>query len=135
MKKLFAVLGVAALLAAGAGSAPAQESDTTDHNVNIDVEEVALINDIGDDPVFTIDAPAGAVGGEAVVVTSTDEDSKWLQYTSILGPALNERKITVSIDDADNIPAGTTLTVTAATPGAPSSGLATSFSRRSSRSG
>lgn len=90
--------------------------DDTTHDLTITVDEVAMIRDIGADPSFTIEAPGTA--GDELVVTPTNDDTKWLQYTSVVADAGETRKITAIIDDVagDTPPAGTTLSVTASDP-------------------
>jgi len=113
MKKLIALVGVTALLGCWTGTGYSA-TDTTEHNVQINVREVALINAIGTDPEFTIGAPS--VGGEAFAVTSSNADAKWLQYSSIVSAPNEKRKITAAIEPDANIPAGATLLVTADDP-------------------
>jgi hypothetical protein len=107
------------LIAFGAGTATAV-NDTMSHNVNITVEEVALL-----EVTPSIDFTIGAEGGEAgaaFYVHPNDgnnynvgyDNSSYLKYTSIVAESGYLRNITVHIDDATNIPAGFKLYVKAA---------------------
>lgn len=113
MKKTLMLVAAAALVLGFSARAMALNDDT-DHDVTITVDEVAMIADVGADVSFVIEAPAQA-GGD-FVVAPTNEDGRWLQYSSIVDNAGETRTITVQISGAVNPPAGTTLSVSAADP-------------------
>ncbi|MFO7577198.1 MAG: hypothetical protein R6W66_05670 [Pelovirga sp.] len=111
MKKLLAVGVALALTATGSlvekGWATSLQSDTEDHSITILVEEVAVLGIVGSDPSFVVGAPTK--GGDAFVVTSTNADTQYLQYSSIVNPT-KERKITAKIT-LGTLPEGVTLQI------------------------
>ena len=76
-----------------------------------------------DDVTFTIDVIDGGVAGDPIeVIDSANVDNKYLFYTSIVAGKDFTREITVQINDATKIPAGTTLSVLPAAPAAAGQG-------------
>lgn len=120
MKKLFIAFCTVALFTLGAGNVLAA-SDTTDHDITINVEEVALI-DLNNNAAITFTIGAPALAGDAFVVDPEEDASKWLWYTSIVAGSEESRKITVEIDNSTNIPAGVLLYVEALNDADPTGG-------------
>ena len=84
-------------------------SDSTSHDVILQVNEIALI-DLNNAGSITLTTNAPALGGED---PAGDTDaSKLLQYTSLVAAGLT-RNITVEWGAADSAPAGTSLDVEA----------------------
>ena len=105
MKNLLAICACMSLVALAA-TVHAQLSDSDTHDINIIVEEAALLEVSDDTPIFTITADLPA--GSEFVVTPQNEDAVWIAYSSIMDAAQTPREITVEIDD---MLAGMTLTV------------------------
>ena len=103
MKNLLAICACMALVAFAA-TVQADNEDT--HDINIIVEEAALLEVSDDTPIFTITADLPA--GSEFVVTPQNEDAVWIAYSSIMDAAQTPREITVEID---TMLAGMTLTV------------------------
>lgn len=106
MKKLLTIFAVLALL--GLTTAAMAESDTTTHDVNLNVDEMAVLDvtDPATDVTMTLLAPDD--GGEAIADVLNSE--KWLNYTSVV-PDGETRDITAEVAGADAAPAGTKLDV------------------------
>lgn len=100
---------IAALLT---GSAMANSSNTHEHDVNIVVNEIAMLDFNTATPVaFEVMAPANA--GEIPVIHSTDHSRK-LYFTSVVNSG-EQRNITVSHNGS--VPAGLSLSMQASGPG------------------
>ena len=104
MKKLLTIFAVLALLGLTT-AAMAQESDTTTHDVILQVNEMAVL-DVHDDGAITMTLVEPATGGAAIAdVTNA---TKWLNYTSVV-PDGQTRDITAVVGAA--APAGTKLDI------------------------
>jgi hypothetical protein len=108
VRKWMLVIGVITLVGAWSGTGLAAETDTADHDVTITVNEVAelAINETATAAV-TIGAPA--TGGDALETTWSNNDSSYLQYTSVVDD-MTYRKITVVT--SSELPPGVSLQVT-----------------------
>ncbi|MFO7577216.1 MAG: hypothetical protein R6W66_05760 [Pelovirga sp.] len=114
MKKLLAVGVALALTATGSlvekGWATSPEARSDLQSVTVTVEEVAILGIVGSDPSFVVGAPT--TGGDAFVITETNADASYLQYSSIVNPG-QVRKVTAST--TTNLPGGVILEVTPTT--------------------
>jgi hypothetical protein len=108
MKKGLLYLGMMAVAMGFATSNVNAQEATTEDVVAFTLEEMATISTTTGVEVLTLTQP---VGGEAIV--SAVKDDSYINYTSIVSGEL-KNKIQVELSEA--IPAGTTLTITAALP-------------------
>ncbi|MDY0175519.1 MAG: hypothetical protein RBT25_01350 [Lentisphaeria bacterium] len=117
-KTIAIFLGLALLLVLGVSRSHAALTDNDSHNVVITINECALLAlNSNQNTTFTIDIVEDGEAGDSIAVVGGENlNNNYLHYTSIVDGTGKTRKITVQIDGADNIPAGTTLTVS---PGAP----------------
>lgn len=124
VNKMMAIgVGVTMMLATGVSTTFAATASDV-HDVVITVTERAMLAlSSKDDVTFTIDVIDGGVAGDPIeVIDSANVDNKYLFYTSIVAGKDFTREITVQINDATKIPAGTTLSVLPAAPAAAGQG-------------
>jgi len=95
------------------------DSETATHSVSIEIPTVALVDveseDGGEAGVINLSPNIESLeAGEAVNFGSATNNKLWLNYTSVVDAGDNaERQITVALDDADNLPEGVSLLVSA----------------------
>ena len=115
MKKSFAILVSALLLAGTANFAAAQDSNTDNHKVTVKVPSVALLDiEPNANKDITLEATAPTEAGNPLGLSATNS-TLWLNYTSVAKSKGSSRKIQVKVDN--NFPeGGILLKVTAAAP-------------------
>lgn len=95
------------------------DQGTATHSVSIEIPTVALVDveseDGGEAGVINLSPNVESLeAGEAVNFGSAINKKLWLNYTSVVDAGDNaERQITVALDDADNLPNGVSLLVSA----------------------
>ena len=98
-------------------SVNAQISNQDAHNVVIDIPEVALLDleaEGNDGTAFTLAPTAPTEAGEALNFENANDSRVWINYSSIIGSASEpSRNVAVQITSG-TVPAGTELSVVAA---------------------
>ncbi len=112
MKKWLVLICMVSMVVFWSGVGLAEETDEEAHDVSITVNEVAELGIAGDEVSFTVGFDTTA--GQPFKVTSTNEDAKYLQYTSIVDTGETR---TITVQQTDDLPPGVTLKVTPTTAG------------------
>lgn len=89
----------------------AQDSNTDGHNLTVVIPEVALLDIEINGPV-TLSPAAPEEAGDPIDFTSVDDNSLWLNYSSIVGSS-SEPSRSVSANLSGNLPPGANLIVEA----------------------
>ncbi|MDA3938187.1 MAG: hypothetical protein PF693_02615 [Spirochaetia bacterium] len=85
------------------------DSDSTHHDINLNVSEIAVLG-LNNDSSITLSTPGTVAAGALPTAVDTDS-SKYLKYTSVVGGTAT-RSITVSLGEI-GVPSGTQLTIEA----------------------
>lgn len=85
------------------------QNNTASHNVNVEIPEVALLGLVSSSQTQTLSA--NEAGNTVSFATPDQENSVWLNYSSVKRSQNHSRKITAFVDG--EVPAGINLRVTA----------------------
>ncbi len=113
MKKITFIL-TAILLTVFSKEAMSQDQNTDDHNVKVNIPEVALLDIEPTNNSITLAPEAPTEAGEFLDFSNATNNSLWLNYSSVVGSTTEpSRKVGVAITSG-SVPSGMDLYVSAA---------------------
>ena len=111
MKKFTIIL--AALFSVFSTSVFAQDDNDDEHDVNVKIPEVALVDVEGANRTITLAPEAPTEAGEFLDFSNATDNSLWLNYSSVVGSKTEpSRRVTVAITNG-SVPDGMDLYVNA----------------------
>ncbi len=112
MKRSGLIALVTMILAFGLASFIMAATDIATHDIQITINEIALMRVLTNAQIaFSVGSPA--TEGDEPVITGTPNNTKYLQYTSIVNAS--DRR-TITAETSEDIPSGLILKLTASTP-------------------